>query len=137
MCFLGSHLRLFASRAERGVVEDDFAVLTAARDDIAVLEHANGEYRALVKVLRQSGNGICPACPNDDVAIAVAGQHVAVLRECYASHVSRLVPALENAHPLVQHTAVVKRPEGHVALAAGDDVIPLQRMPLGTHDSVH
>lgn len=74
--------------------------------------------------------------PDDDVAVAVAGEHVAVLIEGYAGDVSGLVPALEDAHAFVQHAAVVQRPEGHVPFAAGHNLVSFQRMPLDANHRV-
>lgn len=74
--------------------------------------------------------------PDDDVAVAVAGEDVTVLIEGHARDVPRLVSALKDAHTFVQHAAVVQRPEGHVSLAAGHYLVAFQRMPLGANHRV-
>lgn len=74
--------------------------------------------------------------PNDDVAIAVAGENVAVLIEGDAGDVSGLIPALKDAHTFVQHTTIVQGPERHVSFSAGDDLISFQRMPFGANHRV-
>jgi len=62
--------------------------------------------------------------PDDNVAVTVAGEDVAVLIEGHTGDVSRLVPALEDAHALVQHAAIVQGPEGHVSLPARHYLVP-------------
>lgn len=74
--------------------------------------------------------------PNNDVAIAVAGENVAVLVEGDAGDVSGLIPILEDAHTFVQHTTIVQGPERHVSFSAGDDLISFQRMPFGANHHV-
>lgn len=74
--------------------------------------------------------------PNDDVAVAVASEDVAVLIEGDTGNVPGLVSALEDAHTFIQHAAVVQGPKGHVSFSARDDLVTFQRMPLGANHRV-
>lgn len=74
--------------------------------------------------------------PNDDVAVAVAGEDVAVLIEGDTSNVPGLISVLEDAHAFIQHAAVVQGPKGHMSFSTGDDLVTFQRMPLGANHRV-
>lgn len=74
--------------------------------------------------------------PNNDVAIAVAGENVAVLIEGDTGNIPGFISALKDAHTFVQHTTIVQGPERHVSFSTGDDLISFQRMPFGANHRV-
>lgn len=74
--------------------------------------------------------------PNDNVAVAVAGEDITVLIEGDTSDISGLISALEDAHTFVKHTAIVQGPKGHVSFPARNDLVSFQRMPLGANHRV-
>ncbi len=75
------------------------------------------------------------ASPDDDVAVGVASDDVAVVVEGHAGDVLGLV-AFKETIALGKRAVRLERPEGAVVLADGDDDVLVDRVELAAQDPV-